>query len=317
MPYAHRLLAFVWRMVRLIIKGGQFLPNFPSLFLMYQQTIKEPVTIKGFSPFSKKECQMVIESAPEDFGIVFEVKGQQIQATVDNLAEETNHTTSLAINGIKIQTIEHLMSALVGGGITNCLIKITKEGVPVKTATALDYINPLRKVSRVPQAKKVETWECSQPLRFVSEESWAEINPRTQPGLFLEAEIEFPLPIGQQSLEFAFLEAADYLVDIAWARSFLRSDISKKWDNGKTTWEISREIIPLLPENPKNSPVLCFDKGKWVVKPKTADEPVRHKILDFIGDTALCGRRIHADIKVHWPGHKFNVALTKFIAEQF
>lgn len=285
-----------------------------------QVTINNKIEIRGISAYSGEDARIVIDRAKVDTGIEFVYRGNTIKANINNLASEKNHTTSLAIDGIKIQTIEHLLSALRGLQIDNVRIVLYGDGqVPVIQGTALDYVAPLMGAGLMTQTKRIDPIEIPSEIRFSKGDSWAVLKPQMSDYHFrdcltLTVEIEFPEPIGEQRYTFA-LGFDDYIGDLVWARSFIRSDISKVWPDGETTWEKARETIGMLPDDPRFSDVICFDKGKWVTPIYTPNEPARHKMVDLIGDLALAGKPIVGEIFVHYPGHKFNCQLAKEVID--
>jgi hypothetical protein len=118
----------------------------------------------------------------------------------------------------------------------------------------------------------------------------------------------------KQTLNFHTLDTGKRVKRLSWASTFLRNEVSKVWPDGRTHWQVARDDSPLLPTDPAKSPILCYDKGQWIVGPLTPDEPARHKVLDLIGDISLLGSRIWGQLFVHYPGHKFNCQMIKYVA---
>jgi len=107
--------------------------------------------------------------------------------------------------------------------------------------------------------------------------------------------------IGTQSFAHTW-SPENYIKDISWARSFLNSPIES---NGGEVWDRIRKGLRLLPEDPRQSPVITYTKTESLTPLKDDNEPARHKVLDFYGDISLIGLRIKAGITIYKPGHNF------------
>lgn len=280
---------------------------------MHQKTIGTHVEMIGIAPFVGKESSLAFYPAPPNTGIVFR---KSIAAHVSRFVKEDVHTTSLFFPASRIQTTEHLLAAVYGLQIDNLYIDINGPGIPIIDATATDYAYTLIDAGLVEQDVLVRPLGITSKKIFIDKDSRATLTPVDAETLSVHATISFPEPIGKQEKDFV-LHPESFMRDIVWARSFVRSPIDKIWPNGKSTWDLAKESIPILPDDPQESPVLCFDSNGWVTEPRSFDEPVRHKILDLIGDLGLVNQRIYGHIDIHWPGHEFNCKLAAFMVSQF
>ena len=156
-------------------------------------------------------------------------------------------------------------------------------------------------------------------LEFNHQDSSVTYEPTEDNQLIINARICFPKPIGMQ--EFTVnITPETYLKDISWARTFLRTDIGHLInfnpyliddfnENGEVFWEYIIKAIRGLPIDPLHSDVLCYQDNEWIKSPRMHDEPVRHKILDVIGDLSLLNQRLQGKFTFVFPGHNFNQAL--------
>ena len=278
-----------------------------------QKTLKESVSLNGLS-FGGKICRLVIEPAPEDTGLVFVVGETQIPANYIYLKRENEeYTTILRKGNLEIKSVEHLLSALWGTGIDNALIKLETGEIPLRDASAESYTKMLNQAGVTPQKSKRIYLRVEKKMKFVftkDTERYAIFLPADQ--LKIKATSIFKNIIGRQNFLHTWSPEI-YIQQISWARSFMNSPIDE--DNGEV-WERVRRKIPLLPQNPKYSPLIVYTREKYLTPLKVPNEPVRHKVLDFYGDIALLGVRLLAEVRLFKPGHAFTQELVKLIARE-
>jgi UDP-3-O-[3-hydroxymyristoyl] N-acetylglucosamine deacetylase len=267
----------------------------------YQTTIKNPCLIEGISFFSNKKCKAEILPANANSGLVFQYKDVKIEANFQNIdSQEKEHTTTLVKNGIKIKSTEHILASLWGLGIDNALIVLSDPSIPLRDASSEYYTDNLKKAGLQNLKAKRKEIAFSIEHKFTEEgdDRYAIFYPSNN--LTIRSTILFNNLINEQVFSFE-ANAKNFQKEIAWARSFLRSPI-----NDKAAWEEIRKKLNFLPPDPKKSPIIVFDDKNYLTPLKKADEPARHKILDFIGDISLLGIRIRAKIELFKPGHRFN-----------
>lgn len=284
-----------------------------------QRTIREGIALRGRCFYSGDYSTFTIQPAPEDSGVIFELGTERVPVSVEYIHKDKLHTTSLLLgDGRKVRMVEHVLSALYGLHIDNATIKLGTEEMPyVSCPSAIDYARALIEVGIIEQRTAIDPLVIDRTVGFEWDRSWAILRPYKRRCLHLIAEIEFPEPIGKQDFEYTNNSPKQYCGQISWARNFLTSNISDRLPNGRTYWMEKRSQIAVLPENPIDSPIPCFDKGRWICHPLKPDEIVRHKVLDFLGDISLIGKRVWGEIFVHYPGHAFNQQLAKFIIDNF
>lgn len=259
---------------------------------MNQKTIKKSFALEGIGLHSGQPTKITVKPASENSGIVFIVKGQRIPATIDSL-KDTRRGTSL--NGIAV--VEHFLSAAAGLNLANLEIEVDGEEMPAVDGSALPYIEAFLKVDLVEQDAPKIYLEIDRPIIIEEEKSFIKAMPFH--GFKVNFVINFE-GIGEQSFQYQE-EKSSYIEEIAPARTFgyLEEHESLK----KKGLALGASI-----EN-----ALVLSKTGYVNPPRFKDEPVRHKILDLIGDLALLGGPLHAEITAFASGHKLNTELVRRI----
>lgn len=273
--------------------------TFPNKF---QTTIKNPFSFKGVSIVSGKNCEAQCLPALADQGIVFRVNNKIITASYKNLYNESLHTTTLKLNGIKIKSVEHLLSAFWGMDIDNVIIDISKEGIPFFDFSAEHYAKMIKKagIIKLQQLREYIVIKEKIKISFPDDDRYAIFYSQKSKDFAIKSTTDFPSPIGRQTVKLMF-NRNKFLKDISWARSFVRTPLDEKGEK----WNRIRKLYPMLPKNPKESPLIVYDKNEYVSAVARKNEPARHKVLDFIGDMSLLQKRIIGKVVLFKPGHKF------------
>lgn len=277
----------------------------------FKDTVKETVSIEGPTPFvANHTTKMTI--SPGNKGIRFTVpfENEKVIIPVDSKHTKSangEHTTLVANSRGEVRTVEHLLSTLQGFGIDSCEIELEGSNqVPVKDASATAFTKMLFAARTQTTDTPQEVAVVTDNIVFQDEEgSYAILRPSDK--LKISAVIQFPGLIGEQYFSYKN-SAFDFFEELSWARSFIRRSCNSK------VWELCRNAIPALPEDITKSPVLVFNDEGWIVPPLKDDEPVRHKILDALGDLRTLGYPIVADILLVRPGHEFNRKLVNYLA---
>lgn len=275
------------------------------------QTIKKPLVIKGKAPFSGKNVRMTL-IPKETGGIVFEHLGKSIPILPQSIKfQPLQHTSIIHGHGIEIVAVEHLLSALYGLEIDNLLILLEGDNqIPALDSSSEAFTKLLSDTGTQKTIQKRQILKIIRNLKYSGpDDSFAFLSPAA--GLSIEAEISFNNLIGQHKFQSKITKAS-YKRHVCWGRTFIRSPLN----GDPAKWERIRKLIPALPENPKDSPILVFSDKGFITNLFKPDEPVRHKTLDLLGDLALLGMRIEGKIRVYKPGHLFNQQLVQFLDRQ-
>jgi len=274
-----------------------------------QKTIKKSVTVEGTGLHSGEPAKMTLSPADLNTGLVFIVSGPEGDVTIEAIVENAVDTrdlvraTTLEKNGVKIHTVEHVLSALAGMGITNCEIHLEGGEPPVPDcASALTYLDMIEQAGVKDQGMPAVYYKVNRPTIWHD----GDVELRAEPAdhFILSFHIEYEDPaIGTQAATFE-IRPSIYRDEIAPARTFaMMRDVAKLQEMGLA-----------LGGSLENA--LVFDDGKLgdgqVLR--FPDERVRHKILDLLGDLTLLGMPIQGHITARLSGHASNVEFTRLLA---
>ncbi len=281
--------------------------------LWLQRTVDSSVTIEGLGLHSgKKACMTFAPGAPHS-GIVFLVPGAgpdgaqvEIKAVVENVSAEKDlvRATTLTQGDVEIHTVEHVLAALSGCGITNCEITIEGGEPPVPACgSSLSYVEMIDEAGIREQGLPAMFYKISQPVKLKQRD--VEITAEPAESFLITFQVQYDDPlIGFQELTID-LYPKSFREEIAPARTFaMMSDVDKL-----------REMGLALGGSVENA--LVFDNGVIAggLELRFPDECVRHKILDLIGDLALLGMPIQGHIRAKLSGHAANVDFTRILAK--
>jgi len=255
------------------------------------------VEFSGVGLHSGAPVSMRLLPAPAGSGIVFrrtDLDNFEIAAIGRNVAR-VSYATSLMRQGVLISTTEHLLSALVGMGVDNVIVELDNLELPILDGSALPYVEALNRVGIRTQRRRREVIRVLKPLEVRDGKKFIGIYPGE--GYQITYLIDFPAPIGQQQTSID-LATTSYGTEIAAARTFgYKADESKLRDMGLIRGASPENAIVMGPDGPENGPL------------RFADEYVKHKVLDLIGDLALAGRRIEGHVVAERAGHAMHAAL--------
>jgi len=266
-----------------------------------QRTVAESLVLAGQGLHSGFKTGVILHPAPVGSGIVFSsVAGQsEIPARLENVTE-TGYNTTLSGGGHSIRTVEHLMSALHGLGVTNLLVK-TDDEVPALDGSALEFCRHLREAGIVEQDAEIEPIAVAQPIQIGEGEEFIRIEPARR--LVIDYTLEYPAPIGRQQVHFELDSPEDYVREVAPARTFgFVREFRKLAEMGLASGGRLDNLILVDDEKVVNTAL------------RFPDEFARHKALDLIGDLYLLGRPVVGHIVASRTGHSDNLALLRAIA---
>jgi UDP-3-O-[3-hydroxymyristoyl] N-acetylglucosamine deacetylase/3-hydroxyacyl-[acyl-carrier-protein] dehydratase len=296
-----------------------------------QQTISGSVKLSGTGLHTGQESTITFNPAKENTGFVFvrkDLHPEQIIPADANLVTETDRGTSLTLGEHSIHTTEHVLAALVGLGIDNCLIELTASEPPIMDGSSKPFIDALKTVNLVTQDEEVDEFVVEEPLRFKDPKSDAEfiLIPSE------ESEITCMVDYNTRVLgtQYARLhKMSDFEEEISSARTFcflheleflIQNNLIKGGDLNNAIVFVERE----LKDEEMTSLGKYFNRSQVSVRAngvldnislRYTNEPARHKLLDIVGDFALIGKRIKGKIIAFKPGHGPNTRCAKFIKQ--
>jgi len=264
-----------------------------------ERTIGGAIELDGIGLHSGAAVRMRLIPAPAGSGIVFrrtDLDDFEIPANGRNVAK-VSYATSLMRGSVLISTTEHLLSALIGFGVDNVIIEVDNLEVPILDGSALPYVRAFQATGLKQQRRKREYLRILKEVEVRDGSKFIGLYPGT--GYGIDYTIDFPAPIGQGVFRGDLAEG-DYANLIAPARTFgFKEDEAMLRNMG-------------LIRGVSDACAIIVSKGRVQNGPlRFADEFVRHKVLDLIGDLALAGRRIMGRVVAERAGHAMHTALVQ------
>lgn len=271
-----------------------------------QHTVAAEVSCVGVSLHSGDMVNMVIRPAGPNTGIVFvrkdiESSHNVVAATFDAVRETTLGTTIANAHGVSISTIEHLMAAIWGAGIDNARIEMDGPEVPIMDGSSEPFTFLLECAGRVQQRATRRVVQVLKEIRVEEGASVAVVKPSDD--FVLEVEIAFNHPlIATQKARYDFSETT-FKQSLARARTFgFERDVEKMRSMGLALGGSLHNAIVIGEDEILNEGGLRY-----------ADEFVRHKALDCVGDYFLAGAMLQAEVITRRPGHGINNKLLRAV----
>jgi UDP-3-O-[3-hydroxymyristoyl] N-acetylglucosamine deacetylase len=250
--------------------------------------------------------------AAENTGIVFVRDDLQPAVRIPALVEyrtETPRRTALVHRGARVEMVEHILAALAGLQIDNCEVWVNEPEMPGCDGSSLPFTEALDAAGLTTQQAVRPTLVVRETLRLGDDEHWIQASPVASagpslaptPGLFVQFRIEYPThpSIGRQTLRLE-ITPERFRREIAPSRTFLLRE--------EAEWLRSQGLA----KRATTADALVFDAdGPIENETRFADECVRHKVLDLVGDLALSGCDVIGQIVAHRSGHRLNAELAK------
>lgn len=268
----------------------------------YQRTIKKEIIIQGIRQIDGKHT--FVRFIPSNSGLWVKYKKymEPINPFLIN-ENEKGFTSSITLGGETIIMVEHIFSAISGLGIDNIVVEFGSNEAPFSASSeifAKELYNNLININN----KKKEYIRITRPIEVIGDNGQrCRIEPSND--FEISATINFENIVGEQCFDYS-IKRGDYLRDIGYSRSMLIFKINKEGNPWSDFRKQFNKFPYTLPENPQKSPYIAYTDKDFLTPLKDPLEPVRHKVLDFIGDLFLLGRTPLMKFDVHKPGHSFN-----------
>ena len=271
-----------------------------------QVTLGAPVSMSGIGVHAGKPVNLHLHPAQANHGIVFLRTGLPSghDRLIDARALSVTATELCTVIGDgeqgAVATIEHLMSALSGLGIDNALVEIDGPEVPIFDGSAQTIVEAIDTVGLVANRAMRRVLKVLRPVRVEAGIGFAELRPNPR-AFQLDVEIDFQNPIIGRQRKVVDLTPATFRREIARARTFgFIGDVERLWKAGFALGASLENTVAIGNERVINPEGLRF-----------ADEFVRHKMLDAVGDLALAGHPILGTYRAFCAGHRLNVAVLR------
>lgn len=292
-----------------------------------QRTIREAVSLTGVGLHTGANVTLKFLPAGENHGYAFkrvDLEGQPIIEADANYVINTQRGTNLEKKGVKIQTSEHVLAALVGLEIDNVLIELDAPEPPIMDGSSKYFVEALLKAGIVEQQADREVYVVKEVISYKDEATGSEITVIPSDEYQVTTMVDFGTKVlGTQNATLEHL--SDFKVEIADARTFsflhelemlLENGLIKGGDLNNAIVYVDKEISDETMKKLEKA----FKKKKLSVKPNgildnltlhQPNEAARHKLLDVIGDLALIGTRIQGKVIANKPGHYINTQFAK------
>jgi UDP-3-O-[3-hydroxymyristoyl] N-acetylglucosamine deacetylase len=272
--------------------------------MLKQRTLKSLVRAKGVGLHTGQRINLTLRPAQPDTGIVF--RRVDLASPVDiparaDLVGETRLSSCLVHQDVRVYTVEHLMSALAGMGVDNAYVDLDGPEVPIMDGSAAPFVLLVQQAGLEEQPAPKRFLRVKRVVEIQDGDKWARLEPYE--GLRLQFSIVFNHPVidrTSQSVSVDFAETS-YLKEIARARTFgFMHDVEQLRENGLALGGGLDNALVLDEFRLLNADGLRF-----------ADEFIRHKVLDAIGDLYLLGRPLLGAFSAHKSGHALNNQLLR------
>lgn len=295
-----------------------------------QHTIKNPKTLSGVGIHSGHPVNLTFNPAPVNHGIRFkriDLNGSPSIPADADLVIDTSRGSTLETKGVRVQTVEHVLSAIVGLEIDNILIEIDGPEIPIMDGSAQIFIETLISAGIENQNELREYFKLNEVIRYTDPENKIEIIAIPADEYEVTVMIDYDSPVlGTQHTTLNGM--AEFKDEFASARTFcflheleplVEANLIKGGDLDNAI-----VVVDKVPDARKISQLRkVFDYDIAVkegilnnVELRYHNEPARHKLLDVIGDLALVGMPLKAKIFATRPGHAANVAFAKLIKQK-
>ena len=301
--------------------------NKPTL----QTTIAKEITLEGVGLHTGKNVILTFKPAAANTGYIFKRTDLKDQPTIEadvQYVTNTQRGTNLVKNDVKIQTSEHVLSALVGLQIDNCLIELSASEPPIMDGSSKFFVEALQQAETVELAEERNEYIVKEIIHYRDEESGSEMTLIPWDNYQVTTMVDFGTKVlGTQNASLEHLD--EYVEQISSSRTFsflhelemlLENGLIQGGDLNNAIVYVDKPLSDATMERLKKA----FNKTHISVQPNGIldnlslhhpNEAARHKLLDIIGDLALVGRRIRGKVIARKPGHKVNVEFARKLSK--
>lgn len=273
--------------------------------MIFQRTLKQAISATGVGLHSGERVKLTLLPAAPDTGIVFRrtdlPESEDVKAEPALVNDTRLSSTLVTATGVRVGTIEHLMSAFAGFGIDNLIVEVTAAEMPIMDGSAAPFIYLLQSAGVVEQTAPKRFIRVKQAVEIVEGDKWVKLEPMD--GFKITLSIEFNHPafnLAPQKVTIDFASSS-YLDEISRARTFgFMHEVEYMRQHGLGLGGSLDNAIVIDDEYVLNPEGLRFP-----------DEFVRHKILDAIGDLYIVGHPLIAAFSGHKSGHALNNKLLR------
>lgn len=274
---------------------------------MRQRTLLREASTHGKALHTGQTVHLTLKPAPENHGIVFrrtDLYGKpEVKPRIELVEEKLVRSTDISSGHTRLHTIEHVLSALVGCGVDNCMVEMDASEPPILDGSAKHFVNLIQKAEIIEQEAERDYFTLAEPISVT--DGNRSIIALPYDGFKVTCTSADDRGIHTQHLSID-INPETYIAGIAPARTFtVYEDIEPLLKMGKIQGGSLDSAIVIKGDQILSKEPLRYD-----------DEFVRHKILDIVGDLSLLGKPVKAHIVAVRPGHKLNSELTKVLFQK-
>ncbi len=299
--------------------------------MVKQKTIKTEISLTGVGLHTGKEVTMTFKPAPINNGFSFvrvDLEGHPVIEADANYVVNTQRGTNLEKLGVKIQTPEHVLAAVMGCDLDNVIIELNASELPIMDGSSKYFVEAIEKAGIEEQNANRNVYVVKEVISYVDEESGSEILIMPSDQYSVTAMVDFGTKIlGTQNATMKNI--SEFKSEVADSRTFsflheleslLENGLIKGGDLNNAIVYVDKEISAPTMDRLK----VAFGKETLAVKPNGIldnltlhypNEAARHKLLDVIGDLALIGTKIQGKVIANKPGHFVNTQFAKKMAK--
>ena len=284
-----------------VLSSGEAPREKGSSYLL-QRTLKRSMVLYGTGLHSGKKTGLLLQPLPPNSGILFgNVSSDDAVPAHLDYVQATDFATSLKKGRAVAKTIEHFMAVLHAYRITNLMVKMIEE-IPIMDGSALEFCRMIEEAGIEEQEEKIDELIVDRRIEVIQGNKSLVIEPGE--ALSIHYFLDYPSPIGQQTMDFVLENGETFRERIAPARTFgFLKDIEML------------ERMGMAGGGRLHNFILVDDEKIVNTELRFADEFARHKVLDLIGDLYLLNRPVRGKVTARLTGHTENIALLKKIQE--
>ncbi len=272
------------------------------MICQFQRTIKKPITIEGIGLHSGDNVKIKLFPANKNEGINFIKNNVVIPAKID-YAHSFEYSTTLYKDGVSVRTIEHLMAALYFTGIDNVYIELIGEELPILDGSSKGFVEKIKEAGIKTLNEEKLYVVLEEPVKVKIEDKFIMAKPSNEIKITYQANYNNDI-IGNKSFTYIPYEKESY-EGVYTARTYcFLEEVEYLKKNGLAKGGSLENAVVLHNNQVINEEGLRFE-----------DEPVRHKVLDLIGDLYLLGYPLVAEVYSFKGGHRLNAMFVKTLVE--
>jgi len=267
-----------------------------------QTSIRIKTSLEGVGVHTGEKSRVQIATAPPHTGIRFQIMKDdqmvcEIPANIHHVAHSQFNTT-LTCDGHQIHTVEHLLAALMGAGITNAYVRVWGREIPILDGSCRPWLQGVfPDINIRTYAEQQPMIRVLKPVEARQGSSWCRISPSNSFRVSYELAYNHPL-IGDQTMSLE-ITPQTFAFEIAGSRTFgFLKDLPQMQSQGMSLGASTKNVLVFTDVG-----IYQGQSARW------SDEPVRHKILDVVGDLSLASAPILGHFEGHKSGHALNQKL--------